>query len=109
MSAARKQSKASTAIPSTALARSCVPGKRPTALFDVHFTIEVEVSELDAKRLAGGLDEGAELLVEEAVTALVDEELCMHRLHDAMRCGLRFEDATNFDVRYVDPGQGVRS
>jgi hypothetical protein len=108
MSSATKVNKVSAAIPSTAVARSCVPGKRPTALFDVHFTIEVEVSELDAKRLASGLDEGSELLVEEAVTALVDEELGTHHLHDATRCGLRFEDAHGFDVRYVEPGQGVR-
>jgi hypothetical protein len=80
---------------------------RPTAKFDVHFTIEVEVSELDAKRLAGGLDEGSELLVEEAVTAVVDEAIARCR-DEGTVCGVHIEDAEGFDVRYVEPGEGVR-
>jgi hypothetical protein len=47
----------------------------------------------------------AEELVEEAVTAVIDEEIMSLRSSGGSRCGLRFVDALNIRARRVLGGQ----
>jgi hypothetical protein len=68
--------------------------KKPRAIYKVTFNLEVELTPEEARRHEEGLDEGNELIVEEAVEAVLDEELATHR-DGGTRCGLHFGDVTS--------------
>jgi hypothetical protein len=68
--------------------------RRRLVRYDVTFTLTVE-------KVDDGDPRDDELLVEEAVTALVDEELAAH-VGGGTRCGAKFVDATIFETRFVD-------
>ncbi len=46
-------------------------------------------------------DQAAEMLVEEAVTVILDEELYGHS-DGQTRCGLNFKDASGFKAKFLE-------
>lgn len=55
--------------------------------YEVRFFLEIEGDEEDP------------LLVEEAVTTMVEEEIHHHVTHKATRCGIRFYDVNDVTVK----------
>jgi len=75
--------------------------KPARAVYRVTFDLEVVLTDEEVQRHKAGLDEGNELIVEEAVTSLVDEELSGHR-DGQTRCGVPFADAHGFSAKFVE-------
>ncbi len=71
---------------------------RPRAVYRVTFTLEVALSSEDMERYKNDDDD---VLVEEAVTALIDEELYGHN-DGQTRCGLNFKDAHSFEAKFLE-------
>ncbi len=71
---------------------------RPRAVYQVTFTLEVALSSEDMERYKNDDDD---VLVEEAVTALIDEELYGHN-DGQTRCGLNFKDAHSFEAKFLE-------
>jgi len=84
--------------------RSATKAKPARAVYRITFDLEVNLSPEEAERHRKGLDEGNELIVEEAVTAVIDEELSQHgdEPEAGTRCGVSFHDATMFSAKFVE-------
>lgn len=73
--------------------------KSRRAIYKVTFNLEVDITDEAAHRHDAGLDEGNEMIVGEAVEAVLDEELATHR-DGGTRCGLRFGDVTSVEAKF---------
>jgi hypothetical protein len=71
------------------------------AVYQVTFELEVALSPEEIERHEKGFDDGNEILVEEAVTSVIDEELYAHRDGGTV-CGLNFKDAHSFEVKFLE-------
>ncbi len=69
---------------------------RPRAVYQVTFTLEIADSPETGRR-----SDDDDVLVEEAVTALIDEELYGHN-DGQTRCGLNFKDAHSFEAKFLE-------
>lgn len=74
------------------------------AVYQVTFQLEVAISpeqiERDAEANDMKYDQSTEMLVQEAVTMLIDEELYSHS-DGQTRCGLNFKDAHGFEAKFL--------
>ena len=70
---------------------------RPRAVYQITFTLEIAVS----PETVGRRSDDDDVLVEEAVAALIDEELYGHN-DGQTRCGLNFKDAHSFEAKFLE-------
>jgi len=68
---------------------------RPRAVYQVTFNIEIDVAPEDVEHASD-----SNVLVEEAFTSLMDEELHAHRDGGTL-CGLNFKDAHSFKAMFI--------
>ena len=81
--------------------------KTVRAVYQVSFTLEVEQTtdeeDCPPRPSPKAIAESRENLIEEAVTAVLDEELYAHDGVDGgTRCGVKFADATMFSVKLIE-------